>query len=535
MKKTLLTLLTGLFISLAAMAQNYTVTVYGTVSMVFGNSISPVPDQEVIITIDSSSTGFFYQNTVLTDETGYYEDVVEIPGFSGYEMVRTMTLDSCLGQYLYNVQAIIPGATLIPMDFLLCNTITPDCQSMFIFYQQNPIDPYTFIFMDVSMGNYTGLTWDFGDSTYSTDPNPVHTFPGEGTYYVCLTITDGAECNSTYCEIITIGGGWFGCENYFLYYNSNNDPYTMSFEGYLYNTQQALYYSWDFGDGTTGNGQSVTHSYNPQGAGMYMVGLTTMSLDSSGMDTCIYTSYQEVWIQNYPGCNAYFTYYPDSSNQLTINFLDMSFDANGIPPDTWYWEFGDGTNSTMQNPVHTYADTGFYMVCLTITSDSLACTSSYCEEVFTGYAPPPSDCESFILPINMYGLTVDFQGYTISPFETSYTWEFGDGVTGTGEFISHTYSAPGMYTVYLYTTDATGCSFQTFTQVWVDDNATGCSNYFIYEQTDSTTFTFTGMVYLNNGGTFPDSTSTYSWDFGDGTTGSGQTIYALLPGKPGRI
>jgi PKD repeat protein len=445
MKKTLLTLLTGLFLSLAALAQNYTVTVYGTVSMVTGNSITPVPNQAIIITIDSSNTGFYYQNTVLTDETGYYEDIVEIPGFSGYEMVHTMTLDSCLGQYLYNVQAIIPGATLIPMDFLLCNTITPDCQAMFLYYQQDPVDPYTYSFMNVSTGSYTELTWSFGDSTYSNESNPIHTFPAEGTYYVCLTISDGTFCNNTYCETVYVGGGgWTGCENYFLYYNADNEPYTLNFEGYLYNGQEAFYYSWDFGDGTTGSGQSVTHTYSPQGAGMYMVGLTTMSLDSSGMDSCVYTTFQEVWL------------------------------------------------------------------------DSV----------------PPGDCESFILPINMYGLTVDFQGYTISPFETSFTWEFGDGVTATGEFISHTYSAPGMYTVYLYTIDATGCAFETFTQVWVDDNSTGCSNYFIYEQSDSTTYTFTGMVYLNNGGTFPDSTSTYSWDFGDGTTGTGQTITHYFQENP---
>jgi PKD repeat protein len=263
-----------------------------------------------------------------------------------------------------------------------------------------------------------------------------------------------------------------------------------------------------------------------------MVGLSTMVMDSIN-DSCFYTSYQEVWIQNQPGCNAYFTYYPDSLNQLTINFLDMSYDPNGFPPYSWFWEFGDSTTSTLQNPVHTYADTGYYMVCLTIADSTGICTSTYCEEIYTGYPPPPSECESFIMPLSMYGLTVEFQGYTISPFETSYTWEFGDGVTGTGEFITHTYPSPGMYNVYLNTIDATGCTFQTFTQIWLDTlNQGGCSNYFTYEQVDSTTFTFSGIVYLNNGMTYPDSTTVFSWDFGDGTTGTGQTITHYFQENP---
>ena len=534
MKKIVLTLLSGLLISLVSLAQNYTVTVYGTVMIVIDGTVSPVPDQEVIIRIDSSNSGFTYQNTVLTDESGYYEDVIEIPGFSGYEYVQAMTFDSCLGQYQYNGQFIAPGSTLIPMDFYLCNTVPPDCQATFYYYQVDPVDPFTFAFVNTSYGDYTQVTWDFGDSTFSSEPNPVHTFPGDGTYNVCLTISDGTTCNSTYCEFVYTGGGMNGCENYFIYYYTDNDLFTVTFEGFLLNGQYAQSYWWDFGDGTTGEGQTVTHTYTPgQGnTGIYMVGLSTMVMDSMG-DSCFYTSYQEVWIENQPGCNAYFTYYPDSLNQLTLNFLDLSYTPTGIPPGSWFWEFGDNTSSTLQNPVHTYADTGYYMVCLTISDSAEMCTSTYCEEVYTGYPPPPSECESFIMPINMYGLTVDFQGYTISPFETSYTWEFGDGVTGTGEFITHTFPAPGMYNVYLNTIDATGCTFQTFTQIWLDTlNQGGCNNFFTYEQSDSLTFTFSGMVYLNNGAIYPDSATVYTWDFGDGTTGTGQTITHTYEGNP---
>jgi PKD repeat protein len=177
---------------------------------------------------------------------------------------------------------------------------------------------------------------------------------------------------------------------------------------------------------------------------MFMVGLTTMVTDPVN-DSCLYTSYQEVRVDNQQCCYAYFTYYPDSLDVMTIHFQDMSYDPNGNPPDSWSWEFGDGTGSTLQNPVHTYADTGYYTVCLTVAIGMGQCTSTYCDQVITGYPPPPSDCESFIMPMNMYGLTVDFEGYTISQYETQYTWEFGDGETATGQFVTHTYPNPGSF------------------------------------------------------------------------------------------
>ncbi|MBW8050206.1 MAG: T9SS type A sorting domain-containing protein [Cytophagales bacterium] len=48
----------------------------------------------------------------------------------------------------------------------------------------------------------------------------------------------------------------------------------------------------------------------------------------------------------------------------TIQFYDSSQIAS-----SWYWNFGDGNNDIIQNPIHTYTDTGFYNVCLTVYND----------------------------------------------------------------------------------------------------------------------------------------------------------------------
>ena len=54
MKKLILTLLAGLFISFMATAQNYSVNINGTVSMVYDNAVFPVQNHPVMITIDST-------------------------------------------------------------------------------------------------------------------------------------------------------------------------------------------------------------------------------------------------------------------------------------------------------------------------------------------------------------------------------------------------------------------------------------------------------------------------------------------------
>ncbi len=63
--------------------------------------------------------------------------------------------------------------------------------------------------------------------------------------------------------------------------------------------------------------------------------------------------------------NAYFLH---TRRGMTIEFVDRSWDADGNIT-SWLWDFGDNTNSTEQNPTHTFTEIGTYTVTLTVTDD----------------------------------------------------------------------------------------------------------------------------------------------------------------------
>jgi len=99
-------------------------------------------------------------------------------------------------------------------------------------------------------------------------------------------------------------------------------------------------------------------------------------------------------------CQADFSF---MQNGPTTIFTDLSTVNSGWSTNysvTWDWDLGDGNSSTQQNPIHTYANNGIYLACLTVTYfDSTTinyCISSYCDSIIIGNSIPASwDCGLF--------------------------------------------------------------------------------------------------------------------------------------------
>jgi len=143
---------------------------------------------------------------------------------------------------------------------------------------------------------------------------------------------------------------------------------------------------WNFGDtasagnNTASDSSSIHNFFNP---GLYGIELTVTN--SFG---CIDSLKKPDYITVHSLPVAGFTFDPAYPGLLSseINFSDMSTGANA-----WAWNFGDGFNSTHQNPIHVYTDTGSYFILLTV-ENQYSCIdtishSIYVHPEFTLYVP----------------------------------------------------------------------------------------------------------------------------------------------------
>jgi PKD repeat protein len=121
-------------------------------------------------------------------------------------------------------------------------------------------------------------------------------------------------------------------------------------------------YHWDFGDGTFSNLEDPSHTYTE--AGKYTVSLTISDDPNDPNASVVGTKTNFITVGQTPELRAQFSapsrYGPDKTN---VYFIDQS--TGNIT--SWHWDFGDGTTSNQQTPMHVYTVPGPYTVSLTVT------------------------------------------------------------------------------------------------------------------------------------------------------------------------
>ena len=224
------------------------------------------------------------------------------------------------------------------------------------------------VFHDQSRGDVVSWNWNFGDGGTSTLQHPHHTFQEAVLYEVCLTITVSNGCTEQFCDKLRLGADV--CNAGFTYSQNGLDLV-------FYNTSDVsdpqVTGTWSFGDGGTSvQYDSATHTF---ALGIYEVCVT---VTSSG---CVNTSCQTIDLTD-PclALRAMYTAEPQGGNPLLYQFTDNS----SGPVGSRLWGFGDGQISTEANPVHLYASTGVYTVCLLTIDTEGNCTNSDCRSVYVG-------------------------------------------------------------------------------------------------------------------------------------------------------
>jgi PKD repeat protein len=261
-------------------------------------------------------------------------------------------------------------------------------------------------------------------------------------------------------------------------------------------------YKWDFGDGTTFNGQNPpAHKYpapaSPNGTSHYKVKLTVANDCGEAYWT------QDVTIS---GClpDTKFSY--KYLNDSTVEFTNQTKTSSTT---SYLWNFGDGTTGTNSQVTftHVYKDDKPFIVSLKATNscgeNNYTETVAVCRKPEASQTISTSDCGAVNINAGASRNAIKYQ------------WDFGNGTVlpatpSTSSTISYTYPNSGTYTIKLKVFNAAGCdSASTSNNVTVTSSSLGSNSTWSYTS-DDLDFNFTRAA-------IPNAVS-YKWNFGDGST-----------------
>ncbi len=373
------------------------------------------------------------------------------------------------------------------------------CASFFESFEM-AVDPYTYQFVDQSLGNINIWEWDFGDGTTSVHQNPAHSYYENGVYDVCLTVSnEEGTCFDEFCETLYVGITPECMADFYFVQDSLN---SFKFHFADASTGDIDNWEWDFGDGNVASTENPTHTYMQEG--VYFVCLSI----SNDEGTCSDVFCKEVIVSGDLPCQAEFNHYVMPENPLKVQFIDLS--TGDL--DVWIWDFGDGHTSFEANPTHEYTQEGNYDVCLHILDINSGCTDHVCRNIEIMHNPGCS--AGFIhMPSMSNPLKIQFADQSTGNI-VEWEWDFGDGNTSSQRNPVHTYADDGTYEVCLQVTNVVGNCVDVQCHDLTIEVEDLCSADFGYTQVPDELFTIAFTDFSE--GIMTD----WHWNFGDGGTSS---------------
>ncbi len=334
--------------------------------------------------------------------------------------------------------------------------------------------------------------WNFGDGTSSIATNPVKRYNAAGNYAVQL-ISDFGNCRDTATKTVKVlakptidftASKTAACKA----------PFTVQFNN---TTIGGKSFVWLFGDNSSSTLPNPIHTYNQNGN--YDVKLI---VTNAGGCTDTLTKTQFISIQP---ASINITNIPVSG--CTPVVFKPVYVINSVVPITGYnWDFGDGSISASPNPSHIYNATGNYTVKLTYTTaDGCTETIDYPNAVRAGQKPAANFTAN---PTDACATTpIQFFDKSLGNI-TEWLWQFGDGTADTIRNPTHLYNDTGYFNIRLIAGN-NGCTDTMYIPRMIHINppiakfsvSVTCANPYQYSFTNSSI-----------------GASSWTWDFGDGTT-----------------
>jgi len=422
-------------------------------------------------------------------------------------------------------------------------TIDPKITTLDLAINPNPVcgnTPATFSTNPTTAMDINSYTWDFGDGTvnYGSSSSMSHSYGAEGVYTVKVYARSVGGCDTTITKTVTVKPPFPRLDDH-----TNTCDGTRGDVTFKQSSSGATSLVWNFGDGTTattpGNQPQVTHTYTKTGT--YTPSLTaingTCSLTTSG----VYGA-AKVLLKQSPLLTG------DKSaacSNTTVNIQIANFDRNPFQSDNVYdygsyytgyfftdAQYGDGTTFTgvRSDPYYNYRWTTAYSGTVT----GFRTGEQGLRFIFKSIGFGCMDTTN-IMPLAIKGAVGGFKvdadklcyqspvvledtsQSTSNNKILSWTWNFGDGNTLTqpkGGKVTHLYANPGAYYVTMQITDAAGCSSNVPSAQYVSVNGPRASFY----PSGTDVHLNTTVYFFNTTLDYGNTSTTYAWDFGDGTT-----------------
>ena len=175
---------------------------------------------------------------------------------------------------------------------------------------------------------------------------------------------------------------------------------------------------------------------------------------------------------------------------ITVNF------SNGSTQGSYLWDFDDGTNSSLENPSHSFVNPGTYNVQLIVT-DPESC--NFADSLTIPIYVSSSTGEySFEIDNACLGTPIQFNAIGATNLDTI-TWNLGDGTIASNQSFIHNYTNTGVYNINLNINSICNFSVSFTDQIMVDVEPSlelGDDFYICQNQTSVITATSDANNYL---------------------------------------
>ncbi|GEM_PF-1749403 len=391
--------------------------------------------------------------------------------------------------------------------------------------------------------NFTGLVvggdaplsylWDFKDGTNSTQQNPQHTFTTPRVYNVSFTVTDFDGDSSTGNVLITVNDFSVSASpqsGSVVQARSVNTTVTVTLLGGVSEKVNLSQIGCPSGATCTFNPSSGNPTYSStltiSTSGLTPAGNYLITIIGTGYGTTRSATYNLTITDSQPVATS--SANPTSGIEpLTVQFNCSA--SGGDAPLSYFWNFKDGTNSTQQNPQHTY-NTGTFNASCTVTDfdgdSSISAVVIVVDADSQPAANPSANPSSGTAPL-IVNFTGDFTGGN-SPF--TYFWNFKDGTNSTQQNPQHTFVGSGTYNISFKVTDIDGDSSTGYVLVTVNEACARTNpsvNLIPQIQSGTANTTLLYTVNVTNNDNAPCGISTF--DLGSIIPGNWTGIFAQNP------